>query len=81
MTEINNFDEWIVYGMEKGWCSPPLCETHDGLPMTQEEERGWEEGGDPCIHAIRLYESPEDKAEAEEGHSPSQWRNLWKEIR
>lgn len=78
MAEINNFDEWISYGMEQGWCGPPLCETHDGLPYTKEEESELEEGHDPCIHVIRLFDSPEDKAEAEEGHSPSQWRNNWK---
>lgn len=70
-----SFEEWIKQGTEQGWCSVPLCDTHDGLPMTKEEEQAWEEGGDPCVHVIRLYSSPEDKAEAEAGHSPSQWRN------
>lgn len=69
------FQDWIKVGLEKGWCSVPLCETHDGVPYTKSEEQQWEEGGDPCIHVIRLYDSPEDKIEAEEGHSPSQWRN------
>jgi hypothetical protein len=79
LTQPMSFDEWIVIGMNSGWCSPPLCETHDGVPQTKAEEEQWEEGGDPCIHVIRLFDSPEDKAEAEEGHSPSQWRNHWKQ--
>jgi hypothetical protein len=69
------FEEWIKIGLEQNWCSVPLCETHDGVPYTKEEEQQWEDGGDPCIHVIRLYDSPEDKTEAEAGHSPSQWRN------
>jgi hypothetical protein len=72
------FDEWIVIGMEQGWCSPPLCETHDGLPYTKDEMEELDAGHDPCIHVIRLFDSPEAKAEAEAEHSPSQWRNHWK---
>lgn len=77
MAEINDFDSWISFGMEQGWCGPPLCETHDGIPLTKIEEEEFEEGHDPCVHVIRLFETPEDKAEAESSHSPSQWRNHW----
>ena len=79
MTEINNFDEWIQFGMDKGWCGPPLCEMHDGLPYTKAEMDELDAGNDPCIHVIRMFESPEDKAEAEAEHGPSQWRNHWKQ--
>ena len=72
------FDEWIVIGMNNGWCGVPLCEMHDGLPYTKEEMEELDAGHDPCIHVIRLFNSPEDKAEAEADHSPSQWRNRWK---
>jgi len=46
-----NFDEWIAFGIEKGWCGPPVCYTHDGLPMSTSEEEEFNEG-DPCILLI-----------------------------
>lgn len=53
------YEEWIHFGMEKGWISPPYCETHDG---------GWEyfrdgvadefeKGGDPCVFVLQLLEA------------------------
>lgn len=70
-----SFDEWIVFGMNKGWCGPPVCSTHDGVPMSEEEEAQWEEGTDPCSHVIRLYDDEEQKASVEKSHSPTNWRN------
>lgn len=69
-----DFEAWLQFGIDNGWAGPPVCETHDGLPMSQEEETAFESGEDPCIHVLRLYESPEDKAGVEENHSPSIWR-------
>jgi hypothetical protein len=48
-------DEWIEFGVWKGWCSKPACATHDGIPRTALEEEAWEEGFDPCEHVIRLW--------------------------
>jgi hypothetical protein len=36
MKEID-FDAWMEIGLEKGWCGPPVCYVHDGLPMSEEE--------------------------------------------
>jgi hypothetical protein len=75
-------DEWLVYGYEKGWCGPPVCEIHDGLPTTIFEDEEFDEGSDPCIHVIRLYEDDEIKKAVEANHSPSTWRasnNGWNE--
>ena len=69
-----NFDEWITLGIEKGWCGPPVCYTHDGLPMSTSEEEEFNEG-DPCIHIIRMYESKEIADAVVENHSPSVWRD------
>lgn len=73
-TEMS-FDEWIAFGISMGWCGPPVCHTHDGVPTSVEEEEMWDEGTDPCIHIVRLYEDKEQKASVEENHSPSKWRN------
>ncbi len=71
------FDEWIAYGIEKGWCGPPVCYTHDGLPMSEQEYAEFDEGQDPCTHVVRMYEDIDMKKEIEDNHSPSQWRNSY----
>lgn len=72
------FDEWIKAGLEQGFCGPPVCYEHDGLPINNQEIESWELNEDPCIHIIRLYSDAEQKASIERDHAPSQWRNLWK---
>lgn len=70
---VIEFNEWARHGMERGWCGPPVCATHDGVPMSNAEyEDAYE--FDSCIHVIRLYQSAETKAEVEQDHSPSRWR-------
>lgn len=68
-----SFDVWMETGIRKGWVGAPICYTHDGLPMSEEEEQEFEEG-DPCIHVLRLYDSEETRLKVEANHSPSQWR-------
>lgn len=60
-----DFDTWLSIGREHGYCSLPVCETHDGSPISQAEQDLWDEGDDPCIHIIRLYESPQHMEEVE----------------
>lgn len=60
-----DFEAWLAIGREHGYCSMPVCNTHDLAPHTAGELELWENGDDPCIHIIRLYESPEQMAEAE----------------
>jgi hypothetical protein len=46
--------EWLYVGIEKGWITEGFCMTHDGDPyMTEEEEKEWEEGGDPCCPVVK----------------------------
>jgi hypothetical protein len=68
-----DFNSWLKLGFELGWVGPPVCETHDGLPLTAGEDAEFE-SGDPCIHIMRCYDGPEMKAEVEANHSPSVWR-------
>ena len=49
-----NFDEWVQYGINNGFCSEQYCETHDGPPYSQSEALVWEDGGDLCLHSVRL---------------------------
>jgi hypothetical protein len=64
------FEDWLKVGIGQGWATAPVCYTHDGLPMTEEEY----EEDEPCIHIIRLCETPEEQAAVEADHTPSQWR-------
>lgn len=70
----SGFYEWMKEGISKKYCGPPICYTHDGLPMTEQEENDWSFGDDPCINIIRLYESVEQADEIIERDSPTQWR-------
>ena len=68
--------EWIKYGYDRGFCGPDVCEVHDGIPMSEEEATEFDEGGDPCLYIVRLYNDAEHKAAIEEHDSPSVWRAL-----
>lgn len=69
-----NFEEWLVIGMRKEWCGPPVCVPHDGIPTTEGEDAMMEEGDDPCIHILRLYPDDETARAVAENHSPTIWR-------
>lgn len=58
--------EWLEIGHKNKWCSKIVCETHDGVPMTDAEMYEFDEGGDPCIFVIRMFEDPEDFDNAEQ---------------
>lgn len=72
------YHEWLKVGLDNGWCGPPVCYTHDGLPATPEEEEEMYEY-DPCIHIIRMYDSDETKMAVEKNHSPSVWRKPYED--
>jgi len=72
-----DFDIWMSLGIEKGWVGPPICLTHDGLPTTPDEDEQMEQGEEVCVHIIRPYRDLTEKADIEENHSPSVWRNRY----
>lgn len=67
------FDEWLQEGISNGFVGPAICYTHDGLPVSEQEDNEFEEG-DPCVNILRLYEDRATKIAVEEYHSPSVWR-------
>jgi hypothetical protein len=61
----NDLEAWLEYGKKQGWIIPKVfCNTHDGVPMTDEEMTEFDDGGDPCIHVIRIFEAPEQQEQA-----------------
>lgn len=75
----DDFYAWLKMGIENGWCGPTVCYTHDGFPMSAEEDEEFDSGSDPCMHMIRMYFDEGHKKAVEESHSPSQWRNHYTE--
>ena len=67
-------NEWLEFGIREGYCSAPICSTHDGLPQPAMEDVEWEEGGDPCVHIIRPYKDEEERLAVEDNFAPAQWR-------
>ena len=59
-----DFSEWLKIGKDNDWVSDPVCDTHDGLPLSESEWLEFEEG-DPCIHILRLYEDKQQKIDVE----------------
>jgi hypothetical protein len=46
---------WLNFGMNRKWITKPVCSTHEWFDQTEEELKEWDEGGDPCIVAIRVW--------------------------
>lgn len=46
---------WLNFGMNRKWISAPTCSTHEWLDMTEEELEEFDEGGDPCVTAVRIW--------------------------
>lgn len=59
------FDEWYETGRANGWCSPARCTMHEAMFITAEEEYEIDEGGDPCIVMMRLYDDDEQRLAVE----------------
>lgn len=51
-----DFETWLAYGIEHGFCSQMVRSMHDGTPMSDEEQDKFDEGWDTCIWVVRLYE-------------------------
>ena len=69
-----NIYEWLRYGANRGWVGPPVCQIHDGTPTPAAEDAEFDDGLDPCISVIRLYEDKQTRDAVEANHSPSHWR-------
>lgn len=53
--------EWLELGVAEGFCTEVACEMHEsGSYWTGDEIQAYEDGDDPCIPIVRLWE-PEDE--------------------
>ena len=67
----DRFLAWLRLGMRNNWIGPPVCDTHDGTPTSEEED---ESDFDCCIHVVRLYTDADHKTAVEENHMMTQER-------
>lgn len=51
-----SFDTWLDEGRARGWISDLSCHTHQGIELTDEEAAEFEEGYDPCVFVLRVWE-------------------------
>jgi hypothetical protein len=52
---MTDFEEWLAIGVQRGWVTEPFCNTHNGYQyLTDEQERDFDSGGDPCVDVIQL---------------------------
>lgn len=59
------FEEWLAEGRKHGWVGAGYCATHDGLALTAEEARMFnDEGIDVCTPSLRVY--PDGDAPSED---------------
>lgn len=70
-----DMNEWLRMGWANGWCSGPVCPTHDGVPLSESEF----EDDEPCLSVVRLFFTEEERLAVIADHAPSTWRatNLW----
>lgn len=54
MSVHDDIGDWIAHGVERGWVTA-ACATHDGIPMTPDEEEQWDDGLDPCQPVLRVW--------------------------
>lgn len=68
------FEEWLQVGLDRGWVGPVICETHDGPALSEDEERAFYDGGDECVHVLRVYDDAAHRDAVRAAHSPTVWR-------
>jgi hypothetical protein len=68
------FEEWLDQGIKLGHCSPVICNTHDGNGLTEEQEAEFDDGGDPCVFVIQVFETDEDRVFLFENFPPFKYR-------
>ena len=50
-----NAVDWLAYGIKEGFCSMPVCDIHEGVPLSEEESDAFDAGEDPCVVVMRLF--------------------------
>ena len=54
MNDGDEFYIWLRNGIARGWITEPLCCTHDGGPISDEESAEFDEFGEACLHHLKI---------------------------
>ena len=55
MTDADAIIDWIDEGIEKGYCVPLACQTHERHEyLTNDEAEALLDGEDPCVFVVRV---------------------------
>lgn len=49
-----DFWDWLRTGIERGYCDEPVCDTHDGMSLSDWEIDLFDEGHDICVNVVRV---------------------------
>lgn len=55
MSERDDFEKWLDLGISKGWISDIVCDTHEGIPISEQELNEVLGDFELCIPAVRVY--------------------------
>lgn len=55
MTYNKKMAKWLQKGIKNGWITEPVCYTHEGPELTEDEQIEFDEGYDPCLPIMRLW--------------------------
>lgn len=72
--EAAALEAWLEEGWRRGWCSPPMCYSCDGVPTSETEDDDVERYGETCIHVVRLFESQLQRKQVLRQGGPVVWR-------
>lgn len=53
--DYEEFEAWVEQGLNRKWISDLVCQTHESIPCTPEEDAQWDEGHDPCVPVVRVW--------------------------
>lgn len=51
-----DYNKWLAYGQREGWISNVYCEVHESTPLTDAEYADFDNGVDPCVFVVRIYD-------------------------
>ena len=70
--DFTDFARWLNEGINAKFCSLPVCDTHDGIPLEEWEMNYFDEGLDLCATVVRLngpYQSSKEDVDATFGEN------------
>lgn len=65
---------WIADGLRQGFCTPPGCYWHDGVPLTADDELVLNGDDEICVYVMRVCFRENEQTEVEANDTGSRER-------